>query len=134
MKVGLLALNRTPRRINDRRSDRHKRYQVRLANLLKLYGFESVSTEKGVPYYLSLHNGQVLKIRYRLDVYGRRGCRRIGIEVDGFMGHKSQHANQMDALRTRRLCEEYELEQIYRFTFRQLASWSDEELAQEMRL
>lgn len=122
------------RNLRDRRSDRHKRYQIRLAGLLKQYGYQSVATEKGMPYYLSLHNGQVLKIRYRLDVYGRKGDRRLGIEIDGYMGHKSRRAIEMDGLRTRRLREAYELERIYRFTFKQLASWTDQEIAEEMRL
>jgi hypothetical protein len=107
---------------------------MRLANLLRYYGFQSVATEKSLPYYLQLRNGQNLKIKYRLDVYGRKGTRRIGIEVDGYMGHKSQRAIDMDGLRTRRLKEAYELQRIYRFTFAQLASWTDEEIAEEMSL
>lgn len=127
-----MVLPRRSRR--DRRSDRHKRYQVRLANILKQCGFQSVATEKRLPYYLQLYNGQVLKIKYRLDVYGRKNNRRIGIEVDGYLGHKSQRAVQMDGLRTRRLSEAYELERVYRFTFSQLATWTDQEIAEEMRL
>jgi len=118
----------------DRRSDRHIRYQMRMASLLRQYGFLSVSTEKRLPYYLPLGNGQVLKIKYRLDVYGRKGTRRIGVEIDGYMGHKSQRAIEMDGLRTRRLKESYELQRIYRFTFAQLASWTDKEIAEEMNL
>jgi hypothetical protein len=126
---------KSPRRIGrDRRSPRHIRYQDRLAGILIQHGYISVTTEKNLPYYLSLRDGQVLKIRYRLDVYGRHGTRRIGIEVDGYMGHKSQRSIDMDGLRTRRLCETYELERIYRFTFKQLAAWTDEEIAEEMRL
>jgi hypothetical protein len=125
----------SPRRMSrDRRSERHKRYQIRLAGILKKCGYQSVATEKGLPYYLSLHNGQVLKIRYRLDVYGRKGTRKIGAEIDGYMGHRSQRAIEMDGLRTRRLKEAYELENIYRFTFKQLAQWTDKEIAEEMRL
>jgi len=128
-------LIKSPRRMSrDRRSPRHIRYQERLANILRKHDYDSVAIEKGLPYYLPLHSGQILKIHYRLDVYGRRGTRRIGIEIDGYMGHKSQHATAMDGLRTKRLCETYELEKIYRFTFKQLASWTDEEIAEEMRL
>jgi hypothetical protein len=87
-----------------------------------------------MPYYLSLPNGQVLKIRYRLDIYGRKASRRIGIEIDGYMGHKSKRAVDMDGLRTRRLSEAYELEGIFRFTFSQLSHWTDQEIAEEMRL
>ena len=130
-----MSLLKTPRRIGrDRRSPRHKRYQTRLANILTQRGFQSVAIEKGLPYYLSLGSGQVLKIRYRVDVYGRRGDRRIGIEVDGFMGHKSARAIQMDGLRTRRLSEAYGLERVYRFTFSQLSHWTDQEIAEEMKL
>lgn len=118
----------------DKRSDRHIRYQSRLASLLRHHGFQSVATEKSLPYYLFLRNGQSIKIKYRLDVYGRKGDRRIGIEVDGYMGHKSKRAIDMDGLRTRRLKEAYELQRIYRFTFAQLADWSDEEIAEEMNL
>lgn len=118
----------------DHRSDRHIRYQMRLAGILREHGFQSVATEKGLPYYLPLRNSQTLKIKYRLDVYGRKGDRRIGIEVDGYMGHKSRHAIQMDGLRTRRLREAYELEKIHRFTFSQLSHWTDQEIAEEMRL
>jgi hypothetical protein len=125
----------SPRRMSrDRRSERHKRYQVRLAGILREHGYVSVATEKRMPYYLSLSNGQVLKIRYRLDIYGRKDSRRIGIEIDGYMGHKSKRAVDMDGLRTRRLSETYELEKIYRFTFSQLAQWTDKEIAEEMRL
>jgi hypothetical protein len=124
-----------PRRTTrDRRSDRHKRYQAKLAGILREYGFQSVATEKGLPYYLPLRNGQVIKIRYRVDVYGRKGNRRLAIEIDGYMGHKSQRAVQMDGLRTRRLSEAYELERVYRFTFSQLAQWTEKEIAEEMRL
>lgn len=118
----------------DRRSDRHIRYQMRLASLLRQHGFLSVSIEKRLPYYLPLGNGQVLKIKYRLDVYGRKGTRRIGIEVDGYMGHRTKRAIEMDGLRTRRLKEAYELQRIYRFTFAQLANWTDKEIAEEMSL
>ena len=130
-----MLILKTPRRITrDKRSERHKRYQVRLACLLRKYGFQFVSIEKRLPYYLPLRNGQVLKIKYRVDVYGRKDSRRIAIEVDGYMGHKTQHAVEMDGLRTRRLKEAYGLEKVYRFTFKQLASWTDKEIAEEMRL
>lgn len=129
-----MLILKSPRRITrDKRSERHKRYQIRVGCILRKRGFQSVSIEKRVPYYLPLHNGQVLKIRYRLDVYARRGLRRIGVEIDGYMGHKSQRAVEMDGLRTRRLKEAYGLETIYRFTFKQLASWTDQEIAEEMR-
>lgn len=125
-----------PRRISkrDRRSERHKRYQIRLASLLRQYGYQSIAIEKQLPYYLPLRGNQILKIKYRLDLYGRKDNRRIGIEVDGYMGHKTKHAVEMDGLRTRRLCEAYELARIYRFTFAQLASWTDKEIAEEMNL
>ena len=131
-----LMLKQPRRKYNsrDHRSDRHIRYQMRLASLLRQYGFQSVATEKRLPYYLQLGNGEILKIKYRLDVYGRKGTRRIGIEVDGYMGHKSKRAIDMDGLRTRRLKEAYELQRIYRFTFAQLSSWSDQEIAEEMSL
>lgn len=107
---------------------------MRLARILREHGYKYVKTEKRVPYYLPLREGKVLKIRYRLDVFGRKGNRRIGIEVDGFMGHKSQRAIAMDGLRTSRLREAYEIERIYRFTFKQLAAWTDKEIAEEMSL
>ncbi len=87
-----------------------------------------------MPYYLPLYDGKILKIPYRIDVYGRNGIRKIAVEIDGFMGHKSKRACEMDALRTRRICEKYEPIQLYRFTFKQLANWTDEEIAQEMKL
>ena len=118
----------------DHRSDRHIRYQMRVARILRKHGFQSVAIEKRLPYYLPLKNGEVLKIKYRVDVYGRKANRRIAIEIDGYMGHKTQHAIQMDGLRTKRLRESYELERVYRFTFAQLASWTDEEIAEEMNL
>jgi hypothetical protein len=105
-----------------------------LAHLLRQHGFLNVSTEKRVPYYLSLGNGKILKIKYRLDVYGRKGDRRIGIEIDGYMGHKSKRAIEMDGLRTRRLKEAYRLQRIYRFTFAQFANWTEQEIAEEMSL
>ena len=137
MKGGsLLLVVLRPRRMGrrDRRSERHKRYQMRLARLLRQHGYVSVATEKRMPYYLSLANGKILKIRYRLDIYGRKASRRIGIEIDGYMGHKSKRAVDMDGLRTRRLSEAYELDRIYRFTFSQLAHWTNQEIAEEMRL
>jgi predicted flap endonuclease-1-like 5' DNA nuclease len=50
------------------------------------------------------------------------------------MGHRTKHAIEMDGLRTRRLKEAYELANIYRFTFKQLATWTDQEIATEMNL
>lgn len=133
-KRSFTGKNYKERSSRDRRSNRHKRYQNQLAGILRKHGFQSVATEKGLPYYLSLPKGETLKIRYRVDVYGRKRGRRIAIEVDGFMGHKTKHAIEMDGLRTRRLCETYELERIYRFTFKQLAKWTDKEIAEEMKL
>ena len=107
-----------------------------MANLLREYGFKSVKIEKRVPYYLPAYGqeGKIIKIRYRLDVYGRRGDRRIAIEIDGFMGHKSERAIKMDGLRSRRIQERYGPIEIHRFTFSRLAKWTDEEIAQEMKL
>jgi hypothetical protein len=120
--------------VDDKRSERHKRYQTRLANILRQCGFKSVKVEHRLPYYLPLRNGEKLKIRYRVDVYGKKRDRVIAIEVDGFMGHKSWRAHAMDELRTRRLQEAYAPIEIYRFTFKQLATWTDEEIAEEMNL
>ena len=107
---------------------------MRLAHILSQCECKSVKIEKRMPYYLPLRDGKILKIRYRLDVYARKGKRRIGVEVDGFMGHKSERAIRMDKLRTIRLREAYRLERIYRFTFKQLANWTDKEIAAEMKL
>jgi hypothetical protein len=107
-----------------------------MANLLRKYGYVNIKIEKRMPYYLPAHGqeGKIIKIRYRLDVYGRRGNRRIAIEIDGFMGHKSQRAIKMDGLRSKRIQEKYGPIEIYRHTFQRLAKWTDEEIAQEMRL
>lgn len=121
-------------RRGDKRSERHIRYQKRLADLLRQYGFKHIAIEKRMPYYLPQNDGKIIKIRYRVDVYGRRGPRRIAIEIDGFMGHKSKRACEMDGLRSRRIQEKYEPIEIHRFTFGQLAHWTDKEIAEEIRL
>jgi hypothetical protein len=105
-----------------------------LACILGKHGFQSISTEKRLPYYLPLRSGKVLKIKYRVDVYGRKDDRRVAIEVDGYLGHKTKHSVEMDGLRTRRLKEAYGLEKVFRFTFKQLAAWTDKEIAEEMSL
>lgn len=130
----------------DRRSERHIRYQMRLADILAKHGFVYIETEKRFPYYLPTgkfivvdeetgeSQEQIITIPYRLDVTGRRGSRHLAIEVDGYLGHKSRRAYEMDGLRSRRIQEAYGPIDIYRFTFGQLASWTDEEIAQEMNL
>ena len=107
---------------------------MRMAHLLSEYSYEPVQVEKPMPYYLPLDDGKRLKIPYRVDVYGYKRDGSIGIEIDGYMGHKSHRAYEMDGLRTRRIQEAYGPITIYHFTFKQLASWTDEEIAQEMML
>lgn len=107
---------------------------MRLAHLLTEYGYNPVQTEKPMPYYLPLDDGKRLRVRYRVDVYGFKEDRSIAIEIDGYMGHKSHRAYEMDGLRTRRIQEAYGPIDIYRFTFGQLAHWSEQEIAEELRL
>ena len=129
--------NRTTGRGRDHRSDRHIRYQNLLASLLRKYGFVDVKIEAPMPYTLQLPNGRTLKIRYRVDCYGRKGDRRIAVEIDGYMGHKGVRGYAMDGLRSRRIQEAHGPIDIYRFTFRQLGGagkWTSEEIAQEMNL
>lgn len=118
----------------DRRSERHIRYQLRLARILTEHGYRPVEIEKPMPYYLPLDDGKRLRIRYRVDVWGYLRDGSVGVEIDGYMGHKSRRAYEMDGLRTRRIQEAYGPIDIYRFTFGQIASWTDEEIAQEMKL
>ena len=129
--------NRTTGRGRDNRSDRHIRYQNVLASLLRKYGFVDVKIEAPMPYTLQLPNGRTLKIRYRVDCYGRKGNRRIAVEIDGYMGHKGVRGYAMDGLRSRRIQEAHGPIDIYRFTFRQLGGagkWTSEEIAEEMNL
>jgi hypothetical protein len=107
-----------------------------MASILRRCGCLAVGIEKKCPYYLPTGkaDGSYIRIRYRVDVVGRKGDRRIAIEVDGYVGHKSERAIRMDKLRTRRLCEKYGFEKVYRFTFKQLAAWTDQEVAEEMHL
>ena len=129
--------NRTTTRGRDKRSERHIRYQNRLANLLREHGFVNVKIEAPMPYTLPLPNGRALKIRYRVDCYGRKGNRRIALEIDGYVGHKTKRSFEMDGLRRRRIQETYGPIEFYRFTFKQLGGadkWTSEEIAQEMTL
>ena len=124
-----------PSRRRDKRSDRHIRYQNILASLLREYDFVDVEIEKPMPYTLPSYGGRSpIIIRYRLDVYGRNGDRKIAIEIDGYMGHKSRRAYEMDGLRSRRIQETLGPIDVYRFTFSRLANWTREEIAKEMRL
>jgi hypothetical protein len=128
---------RNLKRRGDNRSDRHIRYQVFLADLLREYGYHHVEIEKPMPYNLPLQDERTLRIRYRLDCYGRDRDRQIAIEIDGYMGHKTKRSFEMDGLRRRRICETYGPIEFYRFTFKQLGGagkWTSEEIAQEMNL
>lgn len=71
-----------------------------------------------------------------VDVHGSLGlCREINVEVDGYEGHKTRRAYDLDLLKKRRIKEAYGQHiETYRFTFKQLASWNNQEIAQEMRL
>lgn len=74
--------------------------------------------------------------KYKVDVFATRGERKIIAEVDGPVGHSSiQHTVANKGLRTYRIKETYGQEiQVYRFTFERLSKWTDEEIAQEMKL
>jgi hypothetical protein len=94
-----------------------------------------VEIEKRMPTSITDSKGRSIKLRYRLDVYGDRANRRIGIEIDGYMGHKSRLALALDELRIRRIQEKYGKNiEFHRITFSRLAHWSDKEIAEEMKL
>lgn len=61
--------------------------------------------------------------------------RQINVEIDGDIGHKEQHGCNLDKQKVRSIKECYGQHiETYRFTFKQLAKWTDEEIAEEMRL
>lgn len=74
-------------------------------------------------------------IHSNVDGDGQPHDREINIEVDGDIGHKERYSCDKDRNKIRSIKECYgEHIETYRFTFKQLAKWTDEEIATEMRL
>lgn len=125
-------------------SPRHYRYKWRIFKILTLCGCHPAGLERAYP--CRIQQDQTGRDRaYRVDV---SGClylvhdhvsefwhREINIEVDGEIGHKEQHGCNLDKQKVRSIKECYGSHiETYRFTFKQLARWTDEEIAEEMHL
>lgn len=112
-------------------SPRHLKGKWRLAHIFRHRDF-AVTLEHHLPCYVELG---AFTVRYRADVFATRGERTIIAEVDGYLGHKTKQARSLQDLRLRRIRETYgrNIEE-YRFTLGRLAKWTDQEIAEEMRL
>ena len=128
----LIKRPRRPRdRIDKKESDRHYREKLRLRKIFRDRGFKT-KVERRLPCFVEL--GQ-FTVKYRADVFATKGQRKIIAEVDGYKGHKSQRAINLQCLRLRRIRETYGTKiEEYRFTLKRLTKWSDQEIAEEMRL
>jgi hypothetical protein len=125
-------------------SPRHYRYKWRLYKILAFCGCYPVGLERAYP--CRIEQDKTGRSReYRVDVSGYLYCihepgsepeyRQINVEIDGTIGHKEKHGCDLDKLKIRSIKECYGQHiETYRFTFKQLACWSDEEVAEEMRL
>lgn len=119
------------KKIDKKESDRHLWGKLRLCQIFRSAGFEA-ETERRFPCYIELGD---FTVEYRADVYATGEGRKIIAEVDGYKGHKSQRAVMLQKLRARRIRETYGQEiEIHRFTFKRLAKWTKQEIAEEMRL
>lgn len=112
-------------------SPQHLKGKLRLCKLFRNYGFKA-QVERPMHCYVELGD---FTVKYAVDVYASKGSRQIIAEVDGFLGHKTKLAKTLQDLRLRRIRETYgrEIEE-YRFTLRRLAKWTNQEIAEEMRL
>ena len=118
-------------RIDKKESDRHYREKLRLRQIFRDRGFKT-KVEHRFPCFVEL--GQ-FTVKYRADVFATKGQRKIIAEVDGYTGHKTQRAINLQCLRLRRIRETYGTKiEEYRFTLKRLTKWSDEEIAEEMSL
>lgn len=122
-----------PNRIDKKESDRHYREKHRLCGIFIRCGWNAV-VEKRLPCLLKNTTGSK-RLRYRADCYASKGRRRIIAEVDGYKGHKTTMAHNAAKFRLQCIRERYgkNIEE-YRFTLKRLSKWTDEEIAQEMRL
>jgi hypothetical protein len=125
-------------------SQRHYRYKWKLFKILTLCGCYPVGLERKYP--CTIEGDQPGRHRkYRVDVSGclywngvvhsERCDRQINVEIDGPFGHTTTRAYNLDKQKTRSIKDCYGQHiETYRFTFGQLAHWTDEEIAEEMRL
>lgn len=118
-------------RIDKEESDRHYKQKRRLCQIFRDRGF-AAQCEKRLPCFVELGN---FTVKYRSDCFATDGQRIIIAEVDGYKGHKTARARMLQRLRLRRIRETYgpHIEE-YRFTLKRLAKWTNEEIAQEMRI
>jgi hypothetical protein len=125
-------------------SERHYRYKWRLYKILTLCGCYPCGLEREYP-YTNEEDPAGRDREYRVDVSGylhwfhesgsKPEYRQINVEIDGTIGHKEKHGCDLDKLKIRSIKERYgKYIETYRFTFKQLADWTDEEIAEEMRL
>lgn len=104
---------------------------MRLYQIFRDRGFKA-TVERRCHCYVELGD---FTVKYRADVFATNGVRTILAEVDGYKGHKTKQAKALQSLRLRRIRETYgrEIEE-YRFSLKRLSAWSDQEIAEEMRL
>ena len=104
---------------------------MRLYQIFRDRGFEA-KVERRCHCYVELGD---FTVKYRTDVFATKGSRQIIAEVDGYKGHKSKLSKTLQTLRLRRIRETYgsEIEE-YRFTLKRLGKWTNQEIAEEMRL
>jgi len=130
----LMSKARIPRRyrVDKQESDRHLKQKIRLCKIFRDRGYFA-TCERRLPCFVELG---AFTVRYRADCYATGGGGRIILcEVDGYKGHKSNRARMLQWLRLRRIREQYgEHIEEYRFTLKRLAKWTDEEIAEELRL
>lgn len=116
-------------------SPRHYRYKWRLFQILLRAGCWPVGLECRYPCKV---DGFARPKRHAVDIHGSlggEGCREINVEVDGYEGHKTTRAFNLDKLKARRIRENYGKHiETYHFTFARLARWTDQEIAEEMHL
>ena len=104
---------------------------MRLYQIFRDRGFET-TVEHRFPCYVELGD---FTVKYRADVFATKGVRFILAEVDGYKGHKTKQAKNLQTLRLRRIRETYgSTIEEYRFTLSRLSKWTDQEIAEEMRL
>jgi hypothetical protein len=120
-------------RIDKDESERHYKQKIRISKIFVRHGW-TATVEKRLPYLL-VGLRETFRIRYRADIFAVKGDRKIICEVDGYKGHKSSQAKNLQTLRLRRIREKYGsgIEE-YRFTLQRLSKWNDKEIAEEMEL
>lgn len=116
---------------DDQRDQRHIREQWRILSIFCRRGYTAA-----VEYpYPSVVMGFPKKKRFSADVRAVGRGREICCEVDGPKYHTTTYAFNKYKNKYRSIRDNFGQHiESYAFTFKQLASWSDKEIAEELRL